>query len=70
MIELLRTSDIVMLSILQAELEARGLDAVVFDAFTSALEAGTGAFPRRLMVADDDEAEARQVLAEFQVDHP
>ncbi|HYH17752.1 MAG TPA: DUF2007 domain-containing protein [Azospirillum sp.] len=62
--ELLRTTDIVRLSWVSALLADAGIDAVVFDTHTSILEGSIGAIPRRLMVADADEAEARRVLRE------
>jgi len=60
--ELLRTTDVVRLSWLVALLAEAGIEAVVFDTHTSILEGSIGAIPRRLMVAADDEARARQVL--------
>ncbi|HYD67691.1 DUF2007 domain-containing protein [Azospirillum sp.] len=62
--ELLRTTDVVRLSWVTALLADAGIDAVVFDTHTSILEGSIGAIPRRLMVADADEAEARRVLRE------
>ncbi|HEY0834536.1 MAG TPA: DUF2007 domain-containing protein [Azospirillum sp.] len=60
--ELLRTTDVVRLSWVTAVLADAGIDAVVFDTHTSILEGSIGAIPRRVMVADADEAEARRVL--------
>ena len=62
--ELLRTNDAVKLSWLTALLAAEGIEAIVLDAHTSAIEGSIGAIPRRLMVAAEDEARARRVLAE------
>lgn len=62
--ELLRTTDVVRLSWVTALLADAGIDAVVFDTHTSILEGSIGAIPRRLMVADADEAAARRVLRE------
>jgi len=36
----------------------------VFDEFTSGVEGSIGAIPRRLVVADQDAAQARRVLTE------
>lgn len=64
MIELLRTNDLVLISLLTARLEARDIYVVVFDAFASALDGSISAVPRRLMVASEDLTEAQQVLRE------
>lgn len=56
------TTDPVRLSFLRALLADAGIATVVLDAHISAVEGGIGAFPRRLAVAAQDEAEAREVL--------
>lgn len=58
------TNDPVRLSFLTALLADAGIAAVTLDAYTSAMEGSIGAIPRRLMVATEDEARARRVLAE------
>ena len=50
MVTLLHTTNPVRLSFVQALLSDAGVHFEVFDANISALEAGIGAFPRRLMV--------------------
>lgn len=62
--ELLRTNDAVRLSFLCVLLRDAGIDAVVLDQHMSVLEGSAAAIPRRLMVADADEARARLVLTE------
>jgi hypothetical protein len=62
--EILRTTDIVRLSWLGALLRDAGIESVVLDANMSVMEGSVGILPRRLMVADDDAAEARAILAE------
>ena len=47
---LVSTTDSVRLSFLLALLRNAGIEVNVFDANISALEAGIGAFPRRIMV--------------------
>ena len=64
--ELLRTNDPVHLSWAEAALAAAGIDAVVLDVHTSAIEGSISAIPRRLMVLDDDIALARDALAAAQ----
>lgn len=60
--ELLRTTDAVRLSWLVALLADAGIEAQIFDTHTSILQGSIGAIPRRLMVLEEDEAEARRVL--------
>ncbi len=61
--ELVRTNDPVRLSWLQALLRDSGIECVVLDAHTSAVEGSIGAIPRRVMVADPDLVRARALLA-------
>ena len=56
------SSDPVRVSFLVALLGDAGIPCVVLDAHISALEGGIGAFPRRLVVGDDDLPQARRVL--------
>jgi hypothetical protein len=58
------TNDQVRLSFLMALLRDAGIVCVLLDGHISALEGGIGAFPRRLAVAAEDEAQARRVLRE------
>jgi hypothetical protein len=58
----LLTVDLVWLSAAQAALTAAGIDSVVFDEAISVTEGSIGLFPRRLMVADDDAAEALEIV--------
>ena len=58
------TNDQVRLSFLMALLRDAGIVCVLLDGHISALEGGIGAFPRRLAVAEEDEAQARRVLRE------
>ena len=60
--ELLRTNDLVRVSYLQALLRAEGIEVVVLDGHMSVLEGSATAIPRRLMVDDEDYADARGVL--------
>ena len=58
------SNDLVRLSFLHALLRDAGIDCVLLDSHTSAVEGGIGAIPRRLMVLDEDEPHARRVLQE------
>lgn len=60
MTELEKTNDRVRLSYLQALLSDAGVESFVFDD----LSPWPGVFPGRLMVADEDAAGARQLIAE------
>jgi hypothetical protein len=64
MIEVYRTSDVVLLSFLRALLADGGIESAVFDGHISALEARIGAFPCRLMVPSDMADAARAILRE------
>lgn len=58
------STDPVRVSFLLALLRDAGIECIVLDAHISALEGGIGAFPRRLVVAEDDLSRARRVLQE------
>lgn len=62
--DILRTNDLVKLSWIQALLADAGIESVVLDVHTSVIEGSIGAIPRRLMVSDDDHAQARRVMAD------
>ncbi len=62
MIELLRTNDLVLISAVEAILAGLGIEVLVADQFTSAVEGSLGFLPRRLLVHDDDAAAARAAL--------
>ena len=58
----LKTTDPVRLSFAEALLRDAGIEAVVLDAYISAVEGSIGAFPRRLAVGEADAAEAAAIL--------
>jgi hypothetical protein len=60
--ELLRTNDAVRLSWLRAVLAEAGVESVILDDHTSAVEGSISAIPRRLMVADSDHFRASAAL--------
>jgi len=62
--ELLRSNDPVRLSWAEALLAAAGIESVIADRHTSIIEGSIGAIPRRILVADEDLARARRLLAE------
>ncbi len=65
--EVLRTNDPVLLSFAQSVLKDAGIEALIFDTHTSAIEGTISAIQRRLMVIDDDAEEARKVLSEAEL---
>ena len=58
------SNDPVRLSFLTALLADAGIGSIVLDAYVSAVEGSIGAFPRRLAVLPEDEAQAHRVLRE------
>lgn len=62
--EIVRSNDPVLISAVEALLAGIDVPVLVADAAISTLEGAIGAFPRRLLVADEDEATARRLLAD------
>lgn len=62
MVELLRTNDLVLISLVEAILADEGIDIFVADAFMSALEGSLSFLPRRVLVHEDLEKDARSLL--------
>ena len=58
----MKTTDPVRLSYAVSLLEDAGIAHLVADQHMSAIEGSIGIFPRRLMVADEDEASAQAAL--------
>ncbi|KAB0264483.1 DUF2007 domain-containing protein [Microvirga brassicacearum] len=64
MIEIVRTSDLVLLGFLQSLLENANIPFFVADLHMSALEGMIGAFPRRVLVPADHVTQARRLIDE------
>ncbi len=60
--ELLRSNDPVLLSWAEALLDGEGIQSVLLDAHTSAVEGSISAIPRRLMVGDGDWSRAKRLI--------
>ena len=60
--ELLRTNDIVLISLIEAVLSGAGIDYLVADQFMSVLEGSSPFMPRRIMVPGDRLFLARRAL--------
>jgi Putative prokaryotic signal transducing protein len=69
MIEILRTSDPVLLSRIEALLDVAGIGCFVADQHISMLEGGIGAFPRRLLVLEEDADQARRLIRDDGLGH-
>lgn len=66
---LLRTNDLVLISAIEAMLKGAAIEYLVADAHTSVIEGSVGAIPRRILVATESLAKARQVLTEAGLGH-
>jgi hypothetical protein len=64
MIELLRTNDIVLISVIEALLRDAGVFFFVADQNMSVLEGSAGFLPRRFCVPEDQAEQARTLLVE------
>ncbi|HYL48742.1 MAG TPA: DUF2007 domain-containing protein [Stellaceae bacterium] len=62
--ELLRSNDPVRLSWAEALLASAGIETVIADQHTSVVEGSIGAIQRRILVAEENLARARTLLAE------
>ena len=62
MIELVRTNDAVVISFIESLLRDAGIHCLVADQNMSVLDGSIGVLPRRILVAEDDAAEARRLL--------
>jgi hypothetical protein len=60
--EILKSNNVVELNFAEVVLKDAGIAAVVLDTHMSILDGSMVIIPRRLMVADADEAQARAIL--------
>ena len=67
--ELIRTTDRVLLSFVEALLRDAGIEAVMADTNMSVLEGSIGIFPQRLLVAENNYNAACRVLNEADLGH-
>jgi hypothetical protein len=67
--ELMRTNDVVLMSAVGALLDGANIHYLLLDNNMSVLEGSLGAIPRRLLVHEDDDSAARQVLIEAGLAH-
>lgn len=64
MIELLRTNDLVLISVVEMLLGGADIGFFVADQHMSAMEGSLGFLPRRILVDADEVARARRLLAQ------
>ena len=69
MTELLRTNDLVLISLVEAIFQGAGIRFFIADGHMSALEGSVGFLPRRVLVEDGQLARARQLLVDAGLDH-
>ena len=67
--ELVRTNDVVLVSAIGALLDGANIHHLVLDQNMSILEGSVGVIPRRILVHDDDNSAARQVLTDAGLAH-
>jgi hypothetical protein len=64
MIEIVRTNDPVLISFVEALMRDAGIGFMVADQNMSILEGSIGVLPRRVLVAEDEAAQARRILVD------
>ena len=64
MVELVRTNDLVLISLIETLLSQAGVAFFVADQHMSAVEGSLGFLPRRIMVDSDERERARRLMRE------
>jgi hypothetical protein len=67
--ELMRTNDVVLVSAVGALLDGANIHHLVLDQNMSVIEGSLGVIPRRILVHEDDNLQARQVLSDAGLAH-
>ena len=67
--DLVRTNDIVLVSAVGALLDGAHIHHLVLDQNMSIIEGSLGVLPRRILVHEEDNQAARQVLADAGLSH-
>jgi hypothetical protein len=63
-IEILRTNDLVLISVIESLLKAEGVAFFLADQHMAAVEGSLGFLPRRILVDAHDEGRARRLIAQ------
>jgi len=64
LVEILRTNDLVLISVIESILKSERIRFFVADQHMAAVEGSLGFLPRRILVGSEDEARARRIIAE------
>jgi Putative prokaryotic signal transducing protein len=64
MVEIMRTNDLVVISVVESLFRAAGIGVFVADQHMAAVEGSLGFLPRRILVDSEDEARARRLVVE------
>ena len=64
MLEIIRTNDVVILSLAQSLMKDAGIHCMIADQTMSVLEGSLGLLPRRLLVDEERAEEARRILVD------
>jgi hypothetical protein len=67
--EIVRTNDPVLITAIEALLFGAGIEFLVLDQNMSVLEGSIGMLPRRVMVGEDSEQNARRLLQDAGLGH-
>lgn len=67
--ELVRTNDVVLVSAVGALLDSANIHHLVLDSNMSIMDGSLGVLPRRVMVHEDDNMAARQLLSDAGLAH-
>jgi hypothetical protein len=67
--EIMRTNDVVLVSAVGALLDGANIHHLVLDQNMSVIEGSLGVIPRRILVHEDDNRQARQVLTDAGLAH-
>ncbi|SFL30375.1 Putative signal transducing protein [Bradyrhizobium sp. NFR13] len=67
--EIMRTNDMVLVSAVGALLDGANIHHLVLDQNMSVIEGSLGIIPRRILVHEDDDLQARRVLTEAGLAH-
>jgi hypothetical protein len=65
----MRTNDVVLVSAVGALLDGANIHHLVLDQNMSVIEGSLGVIPRRILVHEDDNLEARQLLTDAGLAH-
>jgi hypothetical protein len=65
--ELVRTNDMVLITLIEALLKGQSIEYIVLDQNMSVLEGSIGILPRRIMTVNDDYDQARRILIDAEI---